>query len=106
MVSEQIGCKQQWWQASAMLGYFDTDDYSSRIYVYERQLQHDFSFPSYYGNGLRLALFAQASLGDHLRLSARMGYTNYFDRSTIGSGLQEIAHSHVTDLDLQLRWKF
>lgn len=106
MVSEQIGCKQQWWQACVTLGYFDIDDYSSRIYVYERQLQHDFSFPAYYGNGLRLALFAQASLGDHLRLSTRVGYTNYFDRSSIGSGLQEIVQSHVTDLDLQLRWKF
>ena len=106
MVSQQTGYQQKWWQANLALGYFNTDSYQARIYLYERQLQHEFTFPSYYGEGLRLALFAQVSLNDHLRLSARIGYTNYFDRSSIGSGLQEIAQSHTTDLDLQLRWKF
>jgi hypothetical protein len=53
-----------------------------------------------------LAIFAQVSLNDHLRLATRLGYTNYFDRTSIGTGLQEIAQSHTTDLDLQLRWKF
>lgn len=106
MISEQAGYQQKNWQATMTLGYFHTDDYASRIYLYERQLQHNFSFPSYYGNGLRLALFAQISFNDHLRLSTRLGYTNYFDRASIGTGLQEIAQSHTTDLDLQLRWKF
>ena len=106
MVSQQTGYQHATWQASLSLGYFDTDSYASRIYLYERQLQHEFTFPSYYGNGLRLALYAQVSLNDHLRLATRLGYTNYFDRSSIGTGLQEIAQSHTTDLDLQLRWKF
>ena len=106
MVSEQVGYQQKAWQTNLTLGYFHTNDYASRIYLYERQLQHEFSFPSYYGNGLRLALFAQLSLNDNLRLSTRLGYTNYFDRTSIGTGLQEIAQSHVTDLDLQLRWRF
>lgn len=106
IVSEQVGYQQKTWQANLTLGYFHTNDYASRIYLYERQLQHEFSFPSYYGNGLRLALFAQLSLNDNLRLSTRLGYTNYFDRTSIGTGLQEIAQSHATDLDLQLRWRF
>lgn len=90
---------------SAMAAYFNTDSYQSRIYVYERQLQHEFYFPTYYGEGLRLALMARADVTPRLRLAVRMGYTNYFDRSTIGTGLQQIAHSHQTDLDLQLRWR-
>ena len=106
MISEQTGYQQKSWQANLTLGYFHTDDYASRIYLYERQLQHNFSFPSYYGHGLHLAIFAQVSLNDHLRLATRLGYTNYFDRTSIGTGLQEIAQSHTTDLDLQLRWKF
>ena len=88
---------------SAMAAYFNTDSYRSRIYVYERQLQHEFYFPTFYGEGLRLALMARGDVTRRLRLALRIGYTNYFDRSTIGSGLQQIAHSHQTDLDLQLR---
>lgn len=106
MISQQTGYHQEWWQANLALSYFNTGSYQARIYLYERQLQHEFTFPSYYGEGIRLAFFAHVSLNDHLRLSARLGYTNYFDRSSIGSGLQEIAQSHTTDLDLQLRWKF
>lgn len=93
-------------QFNAMAALFDTDSYQSRIYVYERQLQYDFYFPTYYGYGCRLSLQAHSDLTSRLRLAARLGYTKYFDRSTIGSGLQQINHSHQTDLDLQLRWKF
>ncbi|MBQ8096131.1 MAG: helix-hairpin-helix domain-containing protein, partial [Prevotella sp.] len=63
------------------------------------------AFPTYYGQGLRLAAYARCDLSSRLRLALRLGYTNYFDRSTIGTALQEIAHSHQTDLDLQLRWR-
>ena len=106
MISQQAGYQQKQWQANLAFGYFNTDNYNARIYLYEKQLQHEFSFPSYYGEGLRMALYAQVCPNEHLRLSARLGYTNYFDRKSIGSGLQEIAQSSITDLDLQLRWKF
>ncbi len=91
---------------SAMAAYFHTDSYQSRIYVYERQLQHEFYFPTYYGHGLRAAFLARTDLTRRLRLSARVGHTCYFDRSVISSGLQQINHSYQTDLDFQLRWKF
>ncbi|MCR4602312.1 MAG: helix-hairpin-helix domain-containing protein [Prevotella sp.] len=91
---------------SALAAWFDTDSYQSRIYIYERQLPHEFYFPTYYGEGLRLSIQAQADISSHLSLNMRLGYTRYFDRSTISSGLQQIMHSHQSDLDLQLRWKF
>lgn len=106
LLSQQAVFSKPWLSISAMAAYFDTDSYQSRIYAYERQLQHEISFPSYYGQGMRLALMASANLTAQLRLSARIGYTDYLDRTTIGSGLQLIPHSHATDLDMQLRWKF
>ena len=93
-------------QFNALAALFDTDSYQCRIYIYERQLQHEFYFPTYYGHGCRFSMQARIDLSSHLRLAARLGYTNYFDRNTIGSDLQQINHSHQTDLDLQLRWKF
>ena len=49
---------------------------------------------------------ARANIGSRLMLTAKLGNTNYFDRSTIGSSYQLINHSSQTDLDLQVRWKF
>ena len=106
MVSEHLSWQRPALTLNLVAGYFDTDAYASRIYIYERQVQHDFSFPSYFGQGIRLALFARTDILQNLSLSARLGYTNYFDRATIGTGLQQIDTSHQTDLDLQLRWKF
>jgi len=87
-------------------GYFHTTGYDSRLYVYERGPLYSFSFPAYYGEGLRLHLLAQVSVGRRLSLTAKLGYTRYYDRSTIGSGLQLIDGPSQTDLDLQARWKF
>lgn len=106
MLSEHLSWATNKWQTSLTAGYFHTGDYNSRIYIYERQMQHDFSFPLFYGQGIRAALFVKATVTQQLQLSAKLGYTNYFDRAVIGTGQQQIAQSHTTDLDLQLRWKF
>ena len=106
MLSENVAWKQAWWQISAVAAWFRTDSYDSRIYTYERQLPHEFSFPVYYGKGYRAALVARASIGRWLQVDAKLGVTHYNDRSVIGSGLQQIAGSTITDLDIQLRWRF
>ena len=98
----------QWHRLKLSLngGYFCTDSYEARLYVYERGPLYAFSFPAYYGEGLRLALMTNVYAGKQLTLTAKAGYTHYFDRSTIGSGLQEINSSSITDLSFQLRWRF
>ena len=96
----------RWLQASASIGYFHTNDYSSRLYVYERGLLYSFSFPAFYGKGLRYSLFARADFNRHLMLIMKCGSTKYFDRDHISSGLQQINASSMTDLELQIRWKF
>ena len=106
MLSEHLGWQQNKWQWNLAAGYFHTDDYNSRIYLYEQQMQYDISFPMFYGEGLRMAFYVKTDVIKNLRLTAKLGYTNYFDRSVIGTGQQQIAHAHTTDLDLQLRWKF
>jgi hypothetical protein len=87
------------------IGWFHTDSYDARLYQYERSVQYDFLFPAYYGHGLRHSLMLQAAVGQRLTAIIKYGTTNYFDRSTIGSGLQQISHSSMTDILLQLRVK-
>ena len=89
--------------ASVILGYFDTDDYNSRVYSYERGMLYSFSMPSYFGNGVRLALVANSNFTDGITITAKIGFTKYFDRDKIGSGYQEINNSSATDLELQMR---
>lgn len=93
-------------QLTALLGYFHTDDFSSRIYIYERRPLYSFSFPSFYGIGLHYALFARAELSPNLSLILQSSTTSYFDRDKISSGLQQINGSTKSDLELQIRWKF
>lgn len=106
MVGQQAAWQHRALRIDATAGWFRTDDYDARLYQYERSVAHDFSFPMYYGHGIRLALNIRASLGTHLQMSAKAGTTRYFDRSTISSGLQEISHSSQTDVLLQLRYKW
>lgn len=90
---------------STHLAYFHTDDYDSRLYAYERNLRYAFSFPAYFGHGLHGSLYGSYTVNRHLSFTAKLTTTHYFDRSTIGTGLQQIDSSTQTDLDLQMSWK-
>ncbi len=101
MLSQQVEWKHRWLQLNACISWFHTDDYDSRLYQYEPSVRYDFSFPMYYGHGLRYSLMARADWG-RLLLAAKIGTTNYFDRAVISSGLQQIDRSSMTDLLLQV----
>lgn len=105
MVSENAACRWGWLSANATVGYFHTDDYDSRVYAYERGMLYNFAFTSFYGEGLRLALHLRADFSPKVMVMAKLGCTHYFDRSTIGTGLQQIDASSKTDLEVQLRLK-
>ena len=87
------------------IAWFHTDDYDSRIYVYERGVLYDFSMPSFYGEGIRYSLMVSHQFNKHLSLTGKLGVTDYFDRSTMGTGYQQVNGSSMTDLLLQLRLK-
>ena len=106
MVSGHATWKWRWLTADGHIGWFRSDSYETRLYQYERSLQYDFSFPAYYGHGLRHSLMVNAKMGRRLTATIKYGTTNYFDRSMIGSGLQQVNHSSMTDILLQLRLKF
>lgn len=86
--------------------YFNTDDYTSRIYTYEKGLLYTYGSSSYYGEGIRYALIAKWYVNRHLMIAAKAGVTDYFDRTTIGSDLQMIDASSACDIEVQARVKF
>jgi hypothetical protein len=59
-----------------------------------------------YGKGIRYAFMTRADIGKHWMMMAKVGVTNYFDRSKISSGQQEIDGSSMADIDVQIRYKY
>ncbi len=104
MISQQIVFRYRALRLNGFAGWFHTDDYDSRLYQYEPSVPYDFSFPAFYGHGIRYSLMAHADLG-RWSLSAKIGTTDYFDRAVISSGYQQINASSQTDLLFQFRLK-
>jgi len=106
MVSESGAWKPlSWLTLNGMIGYSQTTDFASRIYVYERGPLYSFSFPAFFGKGMHYSLFVRADLSSHLMIILRSSTTHYFDRDHISSGLQQVNSSTLSGLDIQLRWR-
>lgn len=106
MISESVRWQQKWLKILGLVGYFHTGDYNSRVYIYDPGLLYTFSFASFYGNGLRFALNCKVAASDKLTFVIKGGCTHYFDRDVISSGPQQIEGSTISELEMQMQWKF
>ena len=106
MITENIGYDIGKWLIFAGGKYFNTDGYDSRLYSYERAMPHTFSFPAYYGHGIRYSLVATWAPIPSLQITAKAAVTDYFDRSTISSGQQQINASSACDIEVGMRWRW
>lgn len=88
---------------SGRYALFDTDDYDNRLYVYERDVWLAFSFPAYYGVGIRNYLLLQYTVSKKVDLWFRWAHVRYTDREIIGSGSEAINGNTRNDLKLQVR---
>jgi len=88
------------------MSYFDAPEWATRISIYERNVLHAFSFPTFYGKGLRAYLNLRWNLTPSLSLYAKFSNTCYQDRNKIGTGLNEIQGNNKTDLDFSVRYRF
>lgn len=86
--------------------WFRTDDYASRVYLYEQGLLYAFSMMSLYGKGERLAVGVDYNWKKRLYFQMKWGWTHYRDRNLIGSGAEEIQGNQKYDLQFQVRFKW
>lgn len=93
-------------QLDLSAAWFNTDDYNSRLTIYEKSVLYAFSMPSFYYKGMRVVVNARYELNKHIILQVKYGTTHYFNRDKISSALEEIDGSTKSDLYLQLRLKF
>ena len=108
MVAEMISWKPSSipLQADLYFAWFNTDDYASRIYAYEKRLLYVYNSQSFYDKGTRMSAVVRYFLTKQLSVSAKIGWTHYFERETIGSGLETIEGNNRTDVDIVVQWKF
>jgi hypothetical protein len=93
-------------QVDGSFACFQTDDYASRISMYEKGLLYSFNVPSFYGKGERYAFNARYEWNNRIVIQAKYAMTHYRDREVISSGLEQIEGNMKSDLYLQLRLKF
>lgn len=88
---------------SGRYALFDTDDYDNRLYVYEKDVWMAFSFPAYYGIGVRNYLLIQYSISKNSDIWLRWAHVRLTDRDTIGSGSETIEGNIRNDVKFQVR---
>jgi hypothetical protein len=91
---------------SGRMALFHTDDYDTRIYLYERDAWLAFSIPVLQGIGIRRYFLIQYQATNRLDFWFRWAATEYENRDTIGSSGEEINGNSRNDLKLQVRLKF
>ncbi|MCW5910741.1 MAG: helix-hairpin-helix domain-containing protein [Cyclobacteriaceae bacterium] len=82
---------------------FDTDDYDNRLYAFEKDVWLAFSFPAYYGVGVRSYVLVQYSISPAADIWLRWARTTYSNTETIGSGSETIIGNTRNDLKFQAR---
>ncbi len=87
----------------ARVQYFETDSYDSRLYAYENDVLYGYSIPVFYDKGYRYYITLNYDLTKKLSVWARWAQTIYRNKTTIGSGLDEINGNRKTEIKLQAR---
>lgn len=88
------------------LMYFETDGYDSRLYAYENDVLYSFSIPVIYDKGYRWYINLNYDLSKKMTCWLRVAQTIFKDRTTVGSGLDEIAGNKRTEVKFQLQYFF
>lgn len=93
-------------QLTTRLALINTSSFDTRIYAYENDLTYAFSIPPYYGRSTRFYLLADWDILPRLTLQGKYAISTFYDREEIGSGLQAIEGNVISELRLQIRWRF
>ncbi|MBC8266913.1 MAG: helix-hairpin-helix domain-containing protein [Flavobacteriales bacterium] len=85
---------------------FNAPEYDNRIYAYENDVLYGYSIPAYYGIGNKFYLVAKYNPIRNVDIWLRIAHTSYTDRAVVKSGWDEINGNKMTEVKLQMRYKF
>lgn len=90
----------------ARIAVFSIEDYNARIYSYEKNIQHAFSFPMYRGRGWKTFLMLKYKVSSKIKIIGRWAKTFYFDQEKIGSSWDELAGDQKNTFQFQAKISF
>ncbi|PIQ34953.1 MAG: hypothetical protein COW63_02785, partial [Bacteroidetes bacterium CG18_big_fil_WC_8_21_14_2_50_41_14] len=73
--------------------------------TYENDVLYAFSIPSFYDDGQRIYLMAKWKFNDRINFWLRFARTTYFNKTTIGTGADEIDGNHKTEVKVEVKIK-
>lgn len=82
---------------------FQTDDYNTRIYTYERDLAYEFSTPAFYGKGAKFYILAKIEISKRTSIGIKYSWLSYPEKTYIGSNADLIKSNHKQEFKIQLR---
>ncbi|MCC6835064.1 MAG: helix-hairpin-helix domain-containing protein [Cytophagales bacterium] len=100
---QDITFQQKKFSITGRYALFDTDDYDNRLYVFEKDVWLAFSFPAYYGVGVRSYILVQYAISPAVVVWLRWARTTYSNTNSIGSGSETIIGNTRNDLKFQAR---
>jgi hypothetical protein len=106
LITQTAQWKQKWLKIIGSVGYFNTTSYDARVYCYDPGLLYTFSFPSFYGKGIRMNGNVRFDINNKLTLICNCGYTHYINRPATFSEDRSSLIRNRTEIETQLRWKF
>ncbi len=86
--------------------FFDTDDFSSRLYLHEYDLTNVMSFNMSHGTGRRSYAVLRYQPFRWILIETKIGYVQYSDRPVVGSGHDMTLGSTRAEAGIQLRFQF
>lgn len=93
-------------RVDARLTLFRTDGYDARLFAFENDLAGVFAIPPLSGRGARGYVLLRATPLDALVVEAKVATTWLRGVRSIGSGPQEVDGDRVSDLGVQVRYRF
>lgn len=91
---------------NARLQYFETDNFDSRIFAFENDVLYSFTIPAFFYKGYRGYANISYNLSRKTTAWFRFSHTLLPERTSIGSGNDEIAGNRRTDWKIQVLHQF
>lgn len=88
------------------LQYFETEGYNSRLYAYESDVLFYFSIPVFYDKGYRYYININYDFSKKIAVWAKWGQFLYSDKTSIGSGLDEISGNKKSEFRIEALYRF
>lgn len=105
LIAQDINYSQSKVSFSTRFALFDTNNYDSRQFIYERDMLYVYSVPSFYNKGVRYYFLTRYNLSKKLSIWIKYARTTYYSIDSIGSRLEEIIGNIKSDASFQIRIK-